>query len=209
MRVLCRFCCNSESLPPVLQSSSVENRPHGLRTRVVRALFHVYRPLSERVPNHSSHSSLFQADPQKLVGLRCILAWQERSAKPNWKFYFKFRRGSGRRGCTLLAASSSNRAKSVDRLLSPTNVFHNPDESCVILLVTSRHFLPLPLVMGQILVKASITGCIFTQSMQLHFSSVYIQPGRSQIASSVIAKFDAFISAHILHWWHPQYPHKH
>jgi len=197
-----RFCRGSNLLPPSLQSSAVEHRPHGLRTRVIRALYHVYQPLSERVLSTSAGTASSQADPQRLTGLRCILAWHERSSKPNWKFYFKFRRGSGRLGCPLSNSGSGN------GLLAPVDVLHNPDERCVILLITTPHFLPLPIVMGQVLIKASVTGCIFTQSLRLTFSSEYILPGRSDIAGSIVAHFDPFISARILHWWHPNYPHR-
>ena len=180
-----------------LQSTSVEHRPHGLRTRVVRALFHVYRPLSER---HSAHTvSAHHCDPHRLTGLRCIMAWQERSSKPNWKFYFKFRRGSGRLGCCLSGGGG-------DSLLSPADVLYNPDERCVLFVVTTPHFLPLPLVMGQVLVRAAVTGSIFTQSLKLTFSSEYITPRQSDLT---FAHFDTFVSACILAWWHPQYPHRH
>jgi len=203
-----RFCRCSQLLPPSLQSSTVECRPHGLRARVVRSLFHVYPPLSERVLNHSTSRTTSQSDPQLLTGLRCILVWQERSTKPNWKFYFKFRRGSGRFSCPLSVSSSNSDSRSARGLLAPADVLHNPDDRCVILLVTTPHFLPLPVVMGQVLVKASVTGSIFKQSLRLVFSSEYIHPSRSDIASSVIAHFDAFLSARILHWWHPHYPHR-
>lgn len=198
---VCRFCRSSKLLPASLQSSSVECRPHGLRTRVVRALFHVYPPLSDRVLTHTSS----QSDPQQLTGLRCILAWQERSTKPNWKFYFKFRRGSGRLGCPLSVASANGDCG----LLAPADVLHNPDERCLILVLTTPHFLPLPLVMGQVLLKASVTGSIFTQSLRLIFSSEFIYPGRSDVAGAVVAQFDPFVSARILHWWHPNYPRRH
>jgi len=200
----CRFCRGSKSLPPSLQSSVVEHRPHGLRTRVVRALFHVYRPLSDRVQHRSSSTGSCRADPQQLAGLRCVLAWQERSSKPNWKFYFKFRRGSGRLSCPLSVSCS----RSANDLLAPADVSHNPDERCVVLVITTSHFLPLPVVMGQVLIRASMTGCVFTQSLRLVFSSEYIQPSRSDVAGSVIAHFDAVVSAHILNWWHPNYPHR-
>lgn len=195
-------------LPPSLQSSAVEHRPHGLRTRIIRALFHVYPPLSARALTHSAGTASSQDDPQLLTGLRCILAWQERSSKPNWKFYFKFRRGSGRLGCPLSLAATNSR--SGHGLLAPVDVLHNRDERCVILVITTPHFLPLPIVMGQVLIKASVTGSIFTQSLRLVFSSEYILPNsRSDIAGSVIAQFDPFISARVLHWWHPNYPHRH
>ena len=203
---VCRFCRGCNSLPVSLQSTSVEHRPHGLRTRVVRALFHVYRPLSERLVNQSSSTVSCHADPHRLTGLRCLMAWQERSSKPNWKFYFKFRRGCGRLSCPL--GSSHGGAGSVHSLLAPANVLHNPDERCVLLVVTTPHFLPLPLVMGQVLVRAAVTGSIFTQSLRLTFSSEYIQPRPSDVASSVVAHFDAFVLARVLDWWHPNYPHR-
>lgn len=208
--ILCvfRFCRHSSQLLPAsLQPSTVEHRPHGLRTRVIRSLFHVYQPLSERVLNHSASTATLQADPQQLTGLRCILAWHERSTKPNWKFYFKFRRGSGRLGCPLSVGSTDTGCQSRRGLLAPADVLHNPDERCIILLVTTRHFLPLPLVMGQVLVKTTVTGSVFSRSLRLVFSSEYIHPNQSDIASSVVAHFDAFVSARILHWWHPNYPH--
>lgn len=207
---VCRFCRGCNSLPLSLQSTAVEHRPHGLRTRVIRALFHVYRPLSERLVNHSTTTVSSHTDPQRLTGLRCIMAWQERSSKPNWKFYFKFRRGCGRLGCPLSVSSSADGGCGSSRsLLAPADVLYNPDERCILLVVTTPHFLPLPLVMGQVLVKAAVTGSIFTQSLRLIFSSEYVQPSRSDVASSVIAHFDAFASARILDWWHPNYPHRH
>jgi len=205
---MCRFCRGCNSLPMSLQSTSVEHRPHGLRTRVIRALFRVYRPLSERLVNQPSSTVSCHADPHRLTGLRCLTVWQERSSKPNWKFYFKFRRGSGRLSCPLSVGSSHGGAGSVRSLLAPADVLHNPDERCVLLVVTTPHFLPLPLVMGQVLVKAAVTGSIFTQSLRLTFSSEYIQPRPSDVASSVVAHFDAFVSARILDWWHPNYPHR-
>jgi len=139
---VCRYCHSSNSLLPLsLQSFAVEHRPHGLRTRVIRALFHVYPLLSERVVVRA----LSQSDPQKLIGLRCVQC-EERAGKPNWKFYFKFRCGSGRLNCPL----SVKRGTSANGLLSPSDVLHNPDERCVILIITTPHFLPLPLVMGQV-----------------------------------------------------------
>ena len=198
-----RYCHGSQLLPPSLQSSSVESRPHGLRTRVIRALFLIYPPLSERLIVRSTSTTTSQTDPQRLTGLRCVLAWHKRSTKPNWKFFFKFRRGSGKRSCPL---SDCDRESG---LLAPADVLHNPDERCLVLVITTSHYLPLPLVMGQVLINASVTGSIFTQSLQLIFSSEYIRPSRSDVANSVIARFDPLVSAHILHWWHPNYPHRH
>lgn len=203
-----RFCHSSESLPASLQPSAVEHRPHGLRTRVIRSLFHVYLPLSERVLSRSTSSTSSQVDPQQLIGLRCILAWQERSAKPNWKFYFKFRRGLGKLRCPLSVGSANRDCGTAPRLLAPADVLHNLDERCVILVVTTPHFLPLPVVMGHVLARASVTGCVCTQSLRLIFSSEYVHPSRSDISSSVVAHFNPFISACILHWWHPYYPHR-
>lgn len=75
-----RFCRGCNSLPMSLQSTSVEHRPHGLRTRVIRALFRVYRPLSERLVNQPSSTVSCHADPHRLTGLRCLTVWQERSS---------------------------------------------------------------------------------------------------------------------------------
>jgi len=186
-------------MPVSLQSTAVEHRPHGLRTRVIRALYHVYRPLTER---NSAHTvSGLQCDLCRLTGLRCILAWHERSTKPNWKFFFKLRRGSGRLNCHLSAGGGS------DSLLSPPDVLYNPDERCVLLVITVPHFLLLPLVMGQVLIKAAVTGSIFTQSLKITFASEYITS--RQTSDVTVAHFDAFVSARILYWWHPQYPHRH
>ena len=206
------FCRGSRSLPTSLQSTNVEHRPHGLRTRVIRALFHVYRPLSERVLSHSLSAGTASSrisDPQQLSGLRCILVWQKRSSKSNWKFYFKFRRGSGELDCPLSVGSSVGCSESPRELLAPADVLYNPEERCVILVVSTPHFLPLPVVMGQVLLKASVTGSVFTQSLRLVFSSEYIQPNRSDVAGSVLAHFDPFVAVRILPWCHPNYPHKH
>jgi len=202
---VCRYCRgdNVDLLPSSLQPTSVEHRPHGLRTRVIRALYHVYPRFSNTVL--LTHPTI--ADPQQLVGLRCVLAWQEPVAKPSWKFYFKFRRGFGRSACPLTINTESN--SSQHRLLAPANVLHNPEERCLVLVVTTPHFLPLPVVMGQVLVKASSAGSIFSQSLRLTFSSAYVHRGnRSDLDSSVVAHFDEFVTARVMPWWHPNYPHR-
>ena len=212
MLSVCRYCLVSNTLLPVpLQSWAVLPRPHGLRARVIRSLYHVYRPLSQRTVNHSNNTNNSSHLCERFAGLRCVSAWQERAAKPHWKFYFKFRRGSGRPACPL-SGSGHDKTGSGRGLLAPADVLYNPEERCTLLVVTTPHFLPLPLVMGQVLIRAAVTGSIFTQSLKLTFSPEFIIQPKSRsaelAAGAVLAQFDGFVSARILDWWHPNYPHR-
>jgi hypothetical protein len=209
-RLYQRFCHHSSpDLPQSLQPDRMVHRTHGLRARVVRALYIVYAPLSSRVVHNAvaaSASVLPSADPQSLVGLRCVLSWHEHLPKCQWRFFFRFQRGLSKSCCPL---SPSVGHRSTDALLAPADVMHNADEHSIVLIVSTPHFVALPIVMGQVLIQASISGAIFTQCLRLAFCGEYIDANRANIAGATIASIDPVVSVRVVHWWNPGFPHKH
>ena len=207
-----RFCRRSSlTLPPTLQPNSVEPRIHGLRTRVVRALFLVYPPLSSRVCHRGNLPTTLSApvspvDPELLVGRRCVMAWYERSSGLQWRFFFRFE--FSRRTACQLTPSHSDR----DSLLAPDDVLHNADERSVILVAVTSNFVNLPVVMGQVLVKASMSiDGMFARRLKLVFYGeyVYVSKGNCSVPNgAVVADIDSLLGSTILHWWDPTFPTK-
>jgi hypothetical protein len=218
-----RYCRSASSLPETLQPDCVEQLVHGLRTRVVRALFHVYLPLSTRVGHRGNPVAAAAAiaagsaaptpvDPERLVGYRCVLTWYERSSKQQtqWRFFFKFERGSASKR-TVCRLSPRRPDDDSEHLLAPDDVLYNADERYVILLAVSPHFVDMPVVMGQVLVKASVTADgMFARRLRLVFSSEYVHVSQKTGTSSgaVTAEIDPLHSVSIFHWWDPGFPYR-
>jgi hypothetical protein len=217
-----RYCNTvSSNLPPDLQSTCIVHRIHGLRTRVVRAMFHAYTPLSSRV-HHAVHSQ--STDPASLVGMRCVSAWYDydeiasgsTSGAKQWRYYFRFEKGQRNRQtvCPLTPRNEDDDYEydETDQLRAPDNVFFNLHEKSILLRAATNHFIRLPIVMGLTLVKGSFSGDgLFTHRLQLAFCRQYIHCGRGpgMPNGAVMTDIEPVTGISILHWWHPAFPLKH
>ena len=66
---VCRYSTEDCGLPEELSARYME-KAHGLKWRVIRALFYCYTPFVARV-----HSAGAFAEPDVLLGSRCVVMW--------------------------------------------------------------------------------------------------------------------------------------
>ena len=75
------------------------------------------------------------------------------------------------------------------------------------------HYIPLPMIMGQQLVKTSISvgHAMRYHKLKLIFSPVSLlsscSAGQSQMSTSITLVIDQVASVRVLHWWDPKYPY--
>ena len=183
-------------LPSLLRPRSISHI-HGLRTRVIRALYYVYPPFQLRVKSIQP----FERDPDLLKGARCVLQWHQK-VKTSWYFYFKFYFPNVPQ-CYLSKKPNTDE----DELLAELDVFSNSEENCSVLRVSSPNFISLPVVMGQVLTKSSIS---VGHRMQYHKLRLYFNAefnARQQLTSGTSLVMDPVVNLQINQWWDPKYPY--
>ena len=79
--------------------------------------------------------------------------------------------------------------------------------------VTTLHYIRLPMIMGQQLVKTSIS---VGHGMRYHKIKLIFSPlnllnscsaGQSQLSTNITLVIDQVASVRVMHWWDPKYPY--
>ncbi|GFO19107.1 transmembrane protein 183 [Plakobranchus ocellatus] len=191
-----RYYQEQPGLPEHVKPTSME-RLHGLRARVIRALFVVYPPLAERVQSKGP----MEDEPHSLKGYRCLVMWHQPGLK-GWQFCFKFQRPT-------LDTLSSRRASKMDVYHGFNDLCYNPEAGCSVLQVTCCHFSSDAAVMGLLLTQVYVTLSTGFRHhrLRLHFDTRVTNSHNSPCDNVVV--LDDVVSIRIFKWWHPSYPFIH
>ena len=192
-----------DSLPDKLRREC-RDKIHGLASLVIRSLFFTYQPFRERTRSITS----FENDPDRLLGMRCVLMWYKR-VLDRWHYFFKFHKEYSS-SCNLGRNTSLN-YRQRDNLLNSSDVHYNREESCNVLEIVALSFFSLPPVMGQYLTHASVSvgHRMRFHKLKLGFSPcvMHMRLGKgSAPASSTLLTLEPVLNMHALHWWDPRYP---
>lgn len=194
-----RFYNPGVDLPNQLQPSMLD-RVHGVKNRVVRALFYFYTPFQNRLRCMAP----FENDPDLLEGTRCVRMWHQQ-IKNSWHFYFKFERVTPP-VCPLFPVR--NKFRAVDSLRAEANVLYNREENCTVLQVVSPGFILLSDVVGQILIKTfvSVGHEMRSHRLKLVFHTNQVRSTKAVLTNGTTITMDPVTNIHILRWWDPKYP---
>ncbi|KAM9408715.1 transmembrane protein 183A isoform 1-T1 [Pholidichthys leucotaenia] len=187
-------------LPFCLQPDSIA-RMRYLRASVIRSLFHLYEPFSQRV---AKIPALPESTPTTPLNSKCLLCWVKKVSETRpealWEFSFKFiKQGPTKKGC----------AQSLHVPRQYKDVHMNPDSDCYVLQVTTLNFILTPVVMGMTLTlfTISVSTDMRHHRVRLVFQDSPVQHGRKrgdQGGTQVV--LDPVHSVKLMDWWHPQYP---
>ncbi|XP_043500803.1 transmembrane protein 183B-like [Polistes fuscatus] len=170
---------------------------HELRLCVIRTLHYTY--FAERRAL-SYISRIQQKEPHSLVKRQCSLMWHKKGTN-RWYFFFKLKEISGTCNGTLIQQN-----KSIDDDIETTEKINaNSEEKCKLLQVRCLKYSKLPLVIGLILQKVSVTlmpGLKYLR-LQLGFGTSDLP---NAFTNQVI--LNDVIDYEVLDWWHPHYPHQ-
>ncbi|KAK0042003.1 transmembrane protein 183 [Biomphalaria pfeifferi] len=182
-----------DGLPEHVKPHSME-KLHGLRARVIRAMFILYQPLAQRVQGRGP----MEDEPHLLIGNRCLLAWHQPAPK-GWLFCFKFQKPS-------LQPLASKPATKIDIYKGYNDLFYNPEGGCSVLQVTCCHFASVQAVMGLLMnqVYVTLSAGFRHHRLRLHFDSRYTSNNHSSSETMVV--LDDVISIKVMKWWYPGYP---
>lgn len=174
---------------------------HGLRACVIRTLHHTYFPM-RNAPTYVSR--LQQEEPHSLVRRQCSLMWHKEGKSNFWYFFFKLKEVSRICNGTLIQRGQNMREETEDiEKIEDINV--NPEEACKLLQVKCLKYSKLPLVIGLILQKVSVTlmpGLKYLR-LQLGFGTSHLP---NTLTNQVI--INDVTDYEVLDWWHPRYPHQ-
>ncbi|XP_046826565.1 transmembrane protein 183-like isoform X2 [Vespa crabro] len=173
---------------------------HELRFCVIRTLHYSY--FAER-STLNYVSQLQQREPHSLVKRRCSLMWHKKGIS-RWYFFFKLKEIS--RICNrTLTQQNKNIHEEMNDIERAEKINANPEEGCKILRVRCVEYSKLPLVIGLILQKLSVTlmpGLKYLR-LQLGFGTSDIPNAlTSQVILNYVNDYE------VLDWWHPRYPHQ-
>lgn len=139
-RLYRKYYKSTSSLPEELQPERLV-RKYGLRTAVIRALYHMYPLFVCRLTSPST--KLAEGHPDVLVKRRCISMWYIKKNR-RWCYYFKLRENVSNPSRNFRKADM----KRPDLLKMLDDITANPDDHCRILQITCEHFIQVPLVIG-------------------------------------------------------------
>lgn len=208
-------------MPECLQPERLIRR-YGLKTNVIRALYHMYQPFVNRIKPITT----FEEHPECLKSYECHLVWHTTKSS-NFIYFFKMRRKT----FTPSLSHSRTRSEVPDLLEILDDISANPDEHCRVLQVSCLHFCPVPPTLGTFTyyccpssIKDYFIG-LALKSVSLTLSSapkfqyhrlqlVFDTAARSSSnlrggADSVTLILDPVINIKVLDWWHPLYPGSH
>lgn len=201
IRLYWRHCVDPWSLPDRLHPDRIDSRP-GLKSRVIRALFHSYEPLRGRLLH-----GLWQTEgPDWLQFMHCCSLWfKQILLKKNtkvWAFYFRF---------MLMADRRQHRPRYLSKewFEKADFVKANPELNYCMLQVNCLNFVAVPhSVIGQIL-----TGIFINISQNMRHNCVkmvfhkFRNDGKYHPCDGMIVTLDPAIDYRVMKWWHPSYPH--
>uniref|UniRef100_H3CPA1 Transmembrane protein 183A n=1 Tax=Tetraodon nigroviridis TaxID=99883 RepID=H3CPA1_TETNG len=187
-------------LPRHFQPDSIA-RMRCLRACVIRALFYLYKPFSQRI---SKIPALPESTPTTLINSKCLLFWVRKvpGTRPEalWEFNFKFLKQDGHK---------TNCAKSLHMPTQYVDVHANPDSDCYMLQVTTLNFIFTPVVMGMTLslFTINVSTDMRHHRVRLLFQDSPLQRGKKRADhGGTQVLLDPVQSVRIIEWWHPQYP---
>ena len=147
------------SLPEHFSPEYVNKQCRGnLRIHVVRALFHTYGPLKDRLV---SPKNTWRGDPHSIVGMICLSAWTARKSS-NYRFCFKLSKKQFINGVRNAEQQPevTNEWEDLEEDLELPDVGISSEEKCLLLHLDTNAFSFLP---GSLIGKHSI--CIATLSV--------------------------------------------
>lgn len=187
-----------EKLPEHLQPTRIDCGT-GLRARVVRALFHQYGELKNRLVTVTGDSSCMDA----LLFHWCSSVWFRQKMKKDtkiWMFYFKlFEKTRG--------LDTKPRRFSKKWFNTVDFVRDNPDEGFTVLAVSCLNFISFQPVIGMVLteVLVGVSQGMKHCRVKLMFHS-HRKDKRYRPESGYQVILDPVQDVRVLKWWHPLYP---
>ncbi|CAL8339682.1 unnamed protein product [Merluccius merluccius] len=189
-------------LPLRLQPDCID-RMHCLRACVIRSLFLLYEPFSQRF---SMVPMLPESTPTSLLNSKCLLFWVKKvsGTRPEalWEFNFKFLKQQGQ--------SKNGHTNSLRLPRQYEDVHANPDSDCYLLQVSTLNFIFTPVVMGMTLTTFTINVSTDMRHhrVRLLFQDSPPRRGRKRAEHGGLqVVLDPVHSVRLMDWWHPQYPY--
>ncbi|XP_069133707.1 transmembrane protein 183-like [Argopecten irradians] len=201
-----RYAKDLSKLPHFLQPVCLE-RVHGLRQRVIRALFFVYPLFISRTVTVAPFED--QQLCYSLTGHLCLLFWHEPN-KSMWNFNFKLRKERmGEINSLLKLTGEPQNLHSGYK-----DLHHNLENDSFVLRVTCKNFTGIPPVMGlvltNVLLRLSTNMRYFT--IRLMFDTTLKQSMGSNVRDNQgpekVVILDPVVDVRVFPWWHPNYPHQ-
>ncbi|XP_074660621.1 putative transmembrane protein 183BP [Tubulanus polymorphus] len=213
-----RFLSCERDLPLELRPCSMM-MAHGLRTRVIRALYIMYALFHERT---AKPTIPFEDEIHSLEGGRCLLMWHSKDRRNYWHFYFKIyhehaacairqskRAPHRRHGNGGGSNHSSPARRSKDLLDAAYDLHDNAEDGCRLLQVTALNFISLPpTVMGLYLSKVYLNVSQGMRYHKLRLSFVSYSNARArhaQPSDGTDVLLDPVVDAKVFKWWHPKF----
>ncbi|XP_033751514.1 transmembrane protein 183-like isoform X2 [Pecten maximus] len=201
-----RYAIDLSKLPNFLQPVCLE-RVHGLRQRVIRALFFVYPVFISRTVTAAPFQD--QQLCYNLTGHLCLVSWHE-PHKNMWNFNFKLRKER------MGEINSLLRLKGEPQNLHSgyKDLHHNLENDSYVLRVTCKNFTGIPPVMGLVLTNVILRLSASMRYFTLHlmFDTTLKQGMGSNVRDSQslekVVILDPVVDIRVFPWWHPNYPHQ-
>ncbi|OWF48363.1 transmembrane protein 183-like [Mizuhopecten yessoensis] len=201
-----RYAKDLSKLPDYLQPICLE-RIHGLRQRVIRALFFVYPVLISRTITVAPFQD--QQLCYNLTGHLCLVSWHERN-KNMWNFNFKFRKER------MGEINSLLRLKGEPQSLRSgySDLHHNLENDSYVLCATCKNFTAIPPVMGLVLTNLMLrlSASMRYLTLRLLFDTTLKQGMGANVRESQslekVVILDPVVDIRVFPWWHPNYPHQ-
>ena len=168
----------------------------GLKTRVIRSLYHAYEPLCKKVLHETTFTQSLEHVEYKI----CESYWWKQMIslrrKINvWVFYFKL---------VLPGKQVKHRNIFKEREL----IKYNPEDCCCLLRITAPSFMYIGNISGLHLTSVNVS---VSRSMQYHKVKLlfheYRSSGKYINSQAVVIVIDPILDIQILKWWDPEYPH--
>lgn len=184
-----RYYYESAVIPERLRPDCMTRR-NGLRACVIRSLFYVHRPFVRRL------KTCAEQDFFALVKRECVVAWVTQE-KDCWHFCFKLKRSidSGSRMANAQPAHFK-----FGKVF--TDIYHNPEESCKILVVKTMGFRPLPSLWGQRTFLSDVNHSLSKGFSDYKVKLTFCDATKNIVASVV---YDPIVQIQVLDWWTPSY----
>lgn len=195
-----RYYKSVPNLPERLQPECML-RLYGIRTSVIRALYHMYPPFSDSL----KATITFEIHPDCLNKHLCMCMWF-RKQNVYWHYNFKLKKNN----IQSLPRSSDHRKPDLIEMLE--DVTANSEENCRILEITCKYFIAIPTTQGLTLNSAIMTlsPTFRHHKLQMVFGSGATYMSQKPVGSNTTTVIlDGVINVKILDWWHPSYPHNH
>ncbi|XP_065564844.1 transmembrane protein 183-like [Artemia franciscana] len=177
-------------LPERLKPESMK-RQYGLKTYVIRSLYHMYHPFREKIKVTPTHRSV---EPYILKGCLCTATWHRKLRTGNWEFFFKLRRPG---------FSDSNKNRNLLEMLS--DISYNSESGYRVLSIVCNTFILFHCPVGQFVcdIKVGLSG-MMNQSIKIQF--VPFRKVKHSVNEGLIVELQPVVKYNVMHWWHPEYP---